>query len=286
MSRILRVPDGLTKAPYHQSFIKLNGCTVVDSCIHTEGSKKGSMFLEEPILLIVIHGIYKINYGHQEYLVKKDEMVLLKKSIVIEYHKSGDPENNNRFEYMIFFLKDQFFNDFLKKTGLKLVRTEETEPVTIKKVSRHLLGFMQSIKPYFDDPELMEPQLVHLKMTELFYNLAQTDKSILRQLIQLKHPVRSTIKEVMESNYLNPVSLDDLAYLSGRSLSTFKREFKEVYNTTPAKWIRKHRLQKARELLTGTGMSVTEVCYQAGFENVAHFSRIFKEQFGASPSSV
>jgi AraC family transcriptional regulator, exoenzyme S synthesis regulatory protein ExsA len=88
----------------------------------------------------------------------------------------------------------------------------------------------------------------------------------------------------VEENTFNPVSLNDLAYLSGRSLSTFKREFKDVYNTPPLQWIRNRRLDRARELLTHSPLSVTDICFTTGFENVAHFSKVFKERFGISPS--
>ncbi len=72
---------------------------------------------------------------------------------------------------------------------------------------------------------------------------------------------------------MNPVSLHDLAYLSGRSLSA-------LYNTSPIKWIRNRRLDKVKELLTNTSLSVTDVCYSTGFENVTHFSRVFKDRVG------
>ncbi|WP_219835770.1 AraC family transcriptional regulator [Paenibacillus sp. R14(2021)] len=84
----------------------------------------------------------------------------------------------------------------------------------------------------------------------------------------------------------SPVTLQDLAYLSGRSLSTFKREFQALYNTSPLQWIRGKRLDMARDMLTHTSMSVTDVCFTTGFENVAHFSKVFKERFGVSPSAV
>jgi len=52
----------------------------------------------------------------------------------------------------------------------------------------------------------------------------------------------------------------------------------------PSQWIRKKRLEKAQELLTSTTMTVTDICYTLGFENIAHFSRLFKSQFGYPPS--
>ena len=90
----------------------------------------------------------------------------------------------------------------------------------------------------------------------------------------------------MEKNYTSPVSLTELAYLSGRSLASFKRDFLAIYNMPPSKWIRKKRLDKAKEILKNTSIAVSDICYSLGYENPAHFSRIFKEQFGHSPTKV
>jgi transcriptional regulator GlxA family with amidase domain len=71
--------------------------------------------------------------------------------------------------------------------------------------------------------------------------------------------------------------------LSGRSLSSFRRDFFAIYNMPPSQWIRLKRLEKARGLLISATMSVTDICYTTGFENIAHFSRLFKSHFGYCP---
>nr|WP_231597729.1 helix-turn-helix transcriptional regulator [Bacillus sp. SA1-12] len=62
--------------------------------------------------------------------------------------------------------------------------------------------------------------------------------------------------------------------------------FKSIYNTSPLQWIRNRRLDRAKELLAISALSVTDVCYSTGFENVAYFSKVFKKKFGMSPSMV
>jgi AraC-like DNA-binding protein len=52
----------------------------------------------------------------------------------------------------------------------------------------------------------------------------------------------------------------------------------------PSQWIRQKKLDKARELLISTTMTVTDICYTTGFESVAHFSRLFKSQYGYCPT--
>ncbi|HTJ50553.1 MAG TPA: AraC family transcriptional regulator [Cyclobacteriaceae bacterium] len=282
--KALKVPHELVNAPYYHRDLKLNGLSIVESCTHTF-SRTGSMFLEDHMLLVVLEGTNTITHGKKEFLVRKNEMVLLKKAIQIDYHKVGNPENNNAFDSMMFFLKDEFIIDFMKMAKVESTKTAEIVTVAVKPVKERLGKFVDSIKTYFSEPENIDGGLMRLKMLELLYALASTDKNILQQIIQLKQQIHADIPSVVEDNYANPVSLADLAYLSGRSLSSFKRDFFAIYQATPAQWIRDKRLSKARELLA-TDMTVKDVCFSLGFENVAHFSRLFKSHFGYTPSSV
>lgn len=284
MDKIVRIPKGLTVAPYHQSILKMNGLSVIESCLHTKG-RAGAMFLEDHLLLFVLEGVYAIRYGQEEYVVRKNQMVLLKKSILVEYRKYGEPGNDDLLDYMMFFLKDDLLKDFLKLANVKADEAGESAPVFVNDVTERLLKYVESLKPYFDEPDKIDRELIRIKLLELLFDLASADKNVMQQLLQLKQPARSNISVTVEENLLNPVSLADLAYLSGRSLSSFKRDFQAIYNMPPSQWIREKRLDKAKELLSGTGMSVTDVCYIAGFESVAHFSRAFKKHFGYSPSS-
>ncbi len=74
------------------------------------------------------------------------------------------------------------------------------------------------------------------------------------------------------------------AQMCHRSLSSFKREFRKHYGTSPGRWLLERGLERAASLLQTTGMSVTEIMFECGFEDLSHFSRAFKEKFGLSPS--
>jgi transcriptional regulator GlxA family with amidase domain len=100
----------------------------------------------------------------------------------------------------------------------------------------------------------------------------------------LRDNFHASISATVEQNILKSISLYQLAVLSGRSLSSFRRDFLAIYNMPPSQWIRQKRLEKAKELLTSTSLSVTDICYDTGFENIAHFSKIFKSQFGYCPT--
>ena len=283
--RIIRVPEELTMTPYNQVMLKMNGLSVLESCLHTEG-RSGSMFLDDHLLLFVLRGVYTVKYGREEHTVRKNQMVLLKKFIVVEYRKYGEPEDNHQLDYMMFFLKDELLKEFIKMANVRLDQVVGAAPVSVKNVKERLLKYIESLKPYFAEPDKIDGGLIRLKLLELLFDLSSADTDVMQQLLQLRQPARQNISAVMEENIMNPVSLTDLAYLTGRSLSSFKRDFQAIYNLPPSQWIREKRLEKAKELLSSTSMTVTDICYTTGFENIAHFSRLFKEYFGYSPSAA
>ncbi|WHY00486.1 AraC family transcriptional regulator [Neobacillus sp. DY30] len=282
ISELIKVPEGMSHEPSSQ-IIKMNGMTVIESCLPTKKTE-GRMFLEDHMLLFVLKGRYLLKFGNQGYLVKEREMLLIHKSIVVSYEKFGDGNSGDLLDYMMFFLKDELLNEFIKMTKLQSSFPSRVIPVSVYPMNERLIGYIESLKPILKDSNKIKEGLVRLKLLELLYDVADTDEKFLYQFLHLRHNERKSINQVVEENIFNPVSIDDLAYLSGRSLSTFKREFKEIYNSPPLKWIRNRRLDKAKELLSHSPFSITEVCFSTGFENVAHFSRVFKERFGVSPS--
>jgi AraC-like DNA-binding protein len=186
---------------------------------------------------------------------------------------------------MMFFLNEMILDEFLKFAGIKpIYPVNDVVPVTVFPINDRIGSYIESLKPYFNKPDEVREGLVRVKLMELLFHVADSNERFIYQLMQPISKDRSSIAKVMEENFMNPVSLNDLAYLSGRSLATFKRDFHAIYNTSPLKWIRNRRLNKARELLSETVLSVTDVCFSTGFENIAHFSKVFKERFGLPPS--
>jgi len=74
--------------------------------------------------------------------------------------------------------------------------------------------------------------------------------------------------------------------LCSRSLSAFKRDFVQVFNASPGKWLLEKRLNHAMHLLSNMGKTVSEASFESGFENPSHFSRAFSQRFGFTPASM
>jgi transcriptional regulator GlxA family with amidase domain len=83
--------------------------------------------------------------------------------------------------------------------------------------------------------------------------------------------------------HLQKLGLEFLARESGVSSRTLARIFSKELQTSPGKWIQGKRLEAARTLLETTRLSVSEICYRVGYQDVASFSRLFSRTAGMTP---
>lgn len=283
-NKMIKVPQELPNNLSRKVSLKLDGLSVIEFSYHTEG-RKGSYFLKDHLLLIVRSGVYTLRFGDRIYTVRSNELMFIHKSIAIEFEKKGDPNYNYAIDYMMVFLNDNIVDEFLNFAGIKpIYPVDDVIPVTVFPVNDRIRSYIESLKPYIEKPDEVNEGLVRVKLMELLFHVVDSNERFLYQLMQPINKDRGSIAKVMEENIANPVSLNDLAFLTGRSLATFKRDFQAIYHTSPFKWIRNRRLDKAKELLAETDLSVTDVCFSSGFENITHFSKVFKEKFGSPPS--
>ena len=90
-------------------------------------------------------------------------------------------------------------------------------------------------------------------------------------------------KKLWKYIFFDALSLEELAFICGLSLSTFKRNFQAIYEQSPAKFIREKRLHQAAEWLISTDLTVSEIAYKACFNDLGSFSKAFKAYYYVSP---
>ncbi len=90
-------------------------------------------------------------------------------------------------------------------------------------------------------------------------------------------------RELLVNDLENPPGLPELAVLAGINEKKLKLGFRQVFGTSVFGYLREHRLHKAHELLRQGGCNVTEAAYAVGYQNLSHFSRVFRERFGILP---
>ncbi len=146
--------------------------------------------------------------------------------------------------------------------------------------------YVESILIYFNRKESIGENLLILKLKELIAILLHTTeaanvKEVMSNLFEKR---TYEFKEVVKAHIFSSISITDLARLTHNSLSSFKKEFKRVFNDTPGNYLINRRIEKVAELLPNTQEPITLIAYHCEFKTLAHMSRVFKARYGVSPS--
>lgn len=141
-----------------------------------------------------------------------------------------------------------------------------------------------SLTPYFDSTAQPSDELMQLKMQEGLLSLLHLDKDFYPTLFDFTEPWKIDILDFMNENYMYDLSIEEIALYTGRSLATFKRDFRKISELSPQRWLMQKRLNIAYERIRNGGEKVADVCFNVGFKNRSHFTTAFKKQFGFTPA--
>ncbi|MEM1338643.1 MAG: AraC family transcriptional regulator [Bacteroidota bacterium] len=282
---MLLLPNQLLGPEDAHRTIKLKGCTVVESCFY-EALMQDEAFLADHELIYILSGKIIISALGQEVELTKGEAVLIKKGQLFEFTKIGGTAIGF-YESLLFFIKPKFIKEFIQWYDFQdATRIPDDASMLKLEKSPILDGFMISLLPYFNAVDTNTEEVLRLKTFELLLHLTKKNSKALNFLLQLQENGKMDLVQTMDTFYLKNLSLAEFASLSGRSLAAFKRDFGAIFDETPAKWLKRRRLEYANTLLRKTNKTPSMVYLEAGFEDYAHFSRSFKAHFGISPSQA
>ncbi|KAA1244375.1 AraC family transcriptional regulator [Aquimarina sp. RZ0] len=198
---------------------------------------------------------------------------------------------NGKTEYKAIAIK--FHKDVLEKlyhnvTSPFSTRTWHKLSVnsTLVETNELLRNYIIGLISYFEHPELVSEDLLKLKLNELILLLIHTANApeVIGIMTNLYEKKTFEFKEIIDAHIYSSLGIEELAQLNNQSLSTFKKTFKRIYNDTPNNYLIRKRIEKVAELLPVSNESITNIAYQCEFKTLAHMSRVFKAQYGISPS--
>src|ERR1051325_4839999 len=91
-------------------------------------------------------------------------------------------------------------------------------------------------------------------------------------------------RKLIDTQYAQPLDLDELARVANFSRYHFLRAFRRAFHATPHEYLTRKRIERAKELLADSELMVTEICFEVGFESLGSFSVLFHNMVGWSPS--
>lgn len=243
---------------------------------------------DQACFLYVIDGTGEAVSEVEKIRIPTSESVLMKCGNYITKILAS-PKSSNFQAIIVHFHPDILKRIYENDPPLFLKKKDNNYAASLSKIKETPLisKYIEGLLFYFEHPELVNQDLLILKLKEIILLLLHTDeyKNIDQIFESLFSPAAHSFKQIIKSHVYSDLTIEDLAQLTNLSVSSFKREFRRIFNDSPANYLRNKKLEKTAELLIVSEQSITELAFHSGFKELAHFSKSFKDKFGVTPST-
>lgn len=279
---MILIPQKLFESP-DVTVILREGNTCILSKNLEEPAVNREGYISNHVVSVVLAGEQVIRtYDEQTIRVKEGEALFIPRGV---YYVSDLLPRKGPFSVVLFYFNDRHIEGFLSETDLTDFKRSSLPPFLLCRLSAPVELFTHSLINIYENHGIKNKQFLDLKILELLhlFNQMVGKQRFADFLFQLTLPKKRNIRTFMERNFHKPLKIEDYAYLTGRSVSTFRRDFKHYFQSTPQKWLKDKRLERAVHILDTRELSVTELAEAVGYEHVSHFIQEFKKKVGLSP---
>lgn len=199
-----------------------------------------------------------------------------------------DSLTGNKSETVVHMKLNFLGNDFLKIPEMKKIQSlfeTANSGIVFSGKTKKILGEKIEILEYQTDFQRL------LSILNILNNLANSKDSKLLNAegFSLQTDVKdndriNVVFNYVKSNFKENISLDQIANKVSMTVPSFCRYFKKITNKTFTQFVNEYRLVHASKLLAEKPLSITEVCFDSGYNNFSHFNKSFKAFTGQNPS--
>lgn len=258
--------------------------TILYTCTyHKEYSSE--QFVPQHALGMILSGESHYYTNEGNYVAKEGEIGFMCRNQLVKKYKNP-AFNGEPFKLISVFFDQNALHQYAADNNISKQNAYQGAPIIDLTGNVFLKGFFDSLLPYVANPQKLTPNLSALKTREAIELLLQIDGSFQNILFDFREPHKIDLEAFMNQNYKYNVPLPTFAKLTGRSLSTLKRDFAKLFNVSPEKWLQQKRLEQAHYLLSQKKQRPSDVYLEVGFENLSHFSFTFKKRYGFTPGEL
>ncbi|MGJ5641069.1 helix-turn-helix domain-containing protein [Formosa sp. S-31] len=220
-----------------------------------------------------------------DYIVETGDSLFVKKGANL-VHQYFDED----YCALMVFIPDDFIKTFMQRFSASLNQQSSndsfvTDAIIRVQLDHYLEGYVNSLAAFLSSSSYPDKNLLQLKFEELLLNIFTNPihKTLADYLLSINKEQSDQLSQIMEENYAYCLNLDQYARLCNMSLSTFKRNFRDIYNCSPGKWLSNKRLDLAVHLLKTTDKPINLIGFDCGFEEPSSFIRAFKQKYLTTP---
>lgn len=253
------------------------------SC-YTTRRREGEQFIPEHVFSYQVAGSMVMNDGNQESVFNEGDFRFSKRNRLVKFLKL--PPEGGEFKSLSVHLNQEMLRNFSMEFGYRSENHSNGEAFLKLKPDALYKNYMDSLMPYLQLNQLGNESLLSNKLKEAVLLLLKVNPELYDVLFDFSEPGKIDLEAFMHKNFHFNVGLNRFAYLTGRSLATFKRDFERIFHISPSRWLLQRRLQEAHYLIKEKGQPPSDVYLELGFEDLSHFSFAFKKAYGIAPSRI
>ncbi|MEM9887019.1 MAG: AraC family transcriptional regulator [Bacteroidota bacterium] len=279
---MVNIPNRLLKESFVEVLFHDTKITVLQKTLQQNIENRQS-YVARHAISFVLQGKQRIETPDGNFTsVSAGQIAFFKRGI---YTVSDLLSENAVFSSFHIFLEDRLLQKIFQQHRIRVLGVGK--PIFTIPSSTYILHYIQSFQALSECLAVLSPEVVTAKIEELFAFLLAKDVAGTFSLALEKWQQKESnnLRTLMENHFDKAFSIEDYAYLTGRSVATFRREFKLKFGTSPRKWITQQRMEKAQELLQQNSWKVHQVANQVGYENASYFIQEYKKMYGYTPAS-
>lgn len=247
----------------------------------------GEDYIAEHVLCHIVSGEMRVVEASGQIVFRAGETILMRRNLFVKCEKRA-VASGLLYQVIFIVLKKNFLQQYaLNHTSTRGgAKSMVPKTILLVKDTPAVQGLFNSLKPFLESDTFPGDALVKLKLSEAVVSLIEQDEHHAGWLFDTSVPGKLDLEDFMQSNFKFNVPMVKFAELSGRSLSTFQRDFLKIFGVPATNWLLNRRLEAAYEALLVAGTKSSDIYLEVGFEDAAHFSRSFKKKYGYSPSKI
>jgi AraC-like DNA-binding protein len=242
--------------------------------------------LYEPVLCLILQGSKKVAVGTRDIEFTAGESLIVSHELPV-VSRITQASKDKPYLALVLGIDLNIIRSFYEEFGESAMLMDGSRSLEVDQVSNELLDSLYRLVNASQnkmDSLVLFPQIlreVHFRLLQARYG------GMLRELLRVDSHASNISKaiSIIRSQFVNTLSVPELAKSVGMSTSSFHHHFKSITESTPLQYQKDLRLLEARRLITTERESVTSAALRVGYESPNQFSREYTRKFGINPSS-
>lgn len=263
--------------------IQLLGDSFVYACAFDKAFSY-EQFVPEHLLAYQISGQTHIYHQRGEMVLEEGQLLLARRN---QFAKSIKiPAERKDYQCISVVLSTERLRQFALDNGIVCEEKYAGKKNILLEPNGFLKGYFLSLLPYVEQWKNVSKKLASMKVNEAIELLLLLRPDFTSFLFDFADPHKQDLEAFMLKNFHYNAPIEHFARLSGRSLTSFKREFAEIFKASPGTWLKEKRLSEAFYLIKQKSQKPQDIYLGLGFENLSHFYTSFKHKYGMTPAEI